>query len=496
KKDGVTDEELEKARNQMIKYLVTTNLSIESKARMLGWAAVTVGDINTVNSRMEEIRSVTKDDILRAANDYLNLDHVHKFTIKQNTGMQNARKDDETAAITAEPEEKAPSPGRPGVKRPKSFPAEAPTDNKVQASFDLEYDQATLDNGINVLVVSNHEVPFVSVMLGLPYGGWTDFIPGTASMTLSMLTRGTTNYTEAELAAELERYAISLAGSVDIDTATVGMNATTEQLNRGMALLAEVIKEPTFPQDEFDKLLQQKITELNIKEQNPRYLADKHLNEILFGQHPYSRTADGTVKDIKQLKSNQLELWWKKFAKPERATLIFAGDITKQEAVELAEQYLGDWKGDPLVEMIALADIPKPSDTTIYIVNRPGSAQAQIKVGQLGITRRQQPDYFVSLLASAYFGGSFHSRLNESVRVGLMVRGVDTEHGIWRGPLKFRHLPRMSLSQKRFVSFSKRSVSSEPLNRLIANFMTRAVISSVVLPVAVKPLRISQAICG
>jgi zinc protease len=426
--EGITDEELEKAQNQLIKQMVTANLSIDSKARMLGVAAVTIGDVSWVNRRMEEIRSITKGDIQRAAKEHLNINHVYRFTIKQNAGMQNAQKDDEAAAITAEAELEAPAPGRQGVQRPEQFPKTAPTTQDVEASFDLDYERALLPNGLNVLVVSNHEVPFVSVNLGLVNGAWTEDKPGTAMMTLSMLTRGTATYDEASLAEELERHAISLGGSADIDTATVSMNCTTEQLGRGMELLAEVVLNPTFPQDEFDKLLQQKITELNIKGQDPGYLAAKHLNEILFDQHPYARTADGTVEGLKQLNARDLKEWWVRFGRPEKATLIFAGDITKQKAVELAKQYLGDWNIAAPIPMMKLAAIPEPKPTTVYIVNRPGSAQAQISVGQLGITRRQQPDYFVSLLASTYFGGSFHSRLNENIRV---KRGLT--YGAWGG---------------------------------------------------------------
>ncbi|MDH4201583.1 MAG: insulinase family protein [Phycisphaerae bacterium] len=415
--EGILDKELEKARNQLTKRLVTMNLSIESKARMLGAAAVSMGDISKVNTRIEEIHSVTKEDIQRAANQYVDMNRVFQFTIRQNTGMQNARKDDEEAAITAEPERQAPAPGRPGVKRPKNFPETAPLTKESEASFDLKYEQAKLSNGLQVLVIPNHEVPFVSVTLGLTNGAWTDTKPGTAAMTLSMLTRGTAKHNEAQLAEELEQYAISLGGSADIDTATVSMNCTTEQLDRGMGLLAEVVKEPAFPKEEFHKLLQQKITDLNIKEQDPRYLADKYLDKVLFGQHPYARTADGTVEDLKQLSIRDLREWWIRFGHPEKATLIFAGDITKQKAVELAKQYLGDWNIATPTPMMKLVAVPDPKPTTVYIVNRPGSAQAQIKVGQLGMTRRQQPDYFVSLLVSTYFGGSFYSRLSDNIRV-------------------------------------------------------------------------------
>ena len=424
---GIADAELEKARNQMAKHLVTSGLSIESKARMLGSAAVTVGDVNTVNTKLDEIHSVTQEDIVRAAKEYLAWDQVLRFTIKQNVGMEHARKDDEAAEITAEPELDAPKPGRTGVKRPDRFPKKPPTDNQVKASFELDYEKGTLDNGLKVRVIPNHEVPFVSVMLGLTNGAWTDTTPGTAAMTLSMLTRGTETYSEAQLAAELEQYAISLSGSATMDTATVGMNCTTEQLNRGMKLLAEVVLEPTFPQSEFGKLLQQKISDLNIKEQDPRYLADRYLDEFLFGQHPYARPADGTVETIRKLNIEDLKQWWNVYAQPAFATLIFGGDITKDQAVQLANASFGTWESVPITMSEPIAPPPAKS-TTIYIINRPGSAQAQIKVGQLGITRRQQPDYFISLLAGTYFGGSFHSRLNENIRV---KRGLT--YGAWGG---------------------------------------------------------------
>lgn len=427
KNGTISDAELEKARNQLLKGLITTNLSVESKAQMLGTAAVTVGDIHTVNTHIDEIRSVTKEDLQRAANQYLDMNRVFSFTVKQNTGMQNARKDNEDAVVTAEPELEAPAPGRPGVKRPKDFPATPPIAESTAPSFDLDYEQAKLSNGIQVLVIPNHEVPFVSVMLGLANGAWTETKPGTAGMTMSMLTRGTAEHTEAQLAAELDQFAISLGGSANMDTATLSMNCTTEQIERGMGLMAEVVLQPTFPQEEFDKLLQLKITDLNIKEQDPTYLADKFLNEILFGSHPYARTVDGTPDGIQQLKPADLKLWWKSYAQPDFATLIFAGDISKKDAVALAEKHFGQWSPVPIQAPVA-GNIPAPAPTTIYIVNRPGSAQAQIKVGQLGITRRQQPDYFINLLTGAYFGGSFNSRLNENIRV---KRGLT--YGAWGG---------------------------------------------------------------
>jgi zinc protease len=427
KKNGVTDVELEKARNQLLKYLVTTNLAIESKARMLGRAAVTMGDVGKVNTFIEEIRSITKEDIQRAANQYLDMNRVSSFTIMQNTGMQNARKNDEAVAITAEPELEAPAPGREGVKRGTDFPATAPVSEYTKSPFDLKYKQAKLRNGLKVLVVENHEVPFVSVKLGLTHGAWTETKPGTAAMAATMLTRGTTGYSEAELAAAMDQSAITIDGYAEMDTAGVNMNCLKENLNLAMGLLSEVVQEPAFQQEEFDKLLKQTVTGLNIKEQKPDYLAETYFNEILFGKHPYARPVQGSSRDVKQLTAADLKQWWEIHSQPKFGTLIFAGDISKKDAVALAEKHFGQWKSVAVAAPL-VTNAPQTKPTTIYLVNRPGSAQAQIHVGQLGITRQQQPDYFIGLLTGAYFGGSFHSRLNENIRV---KRGLT--YGAWGG---------------------------------------------------------------
>lgn len=415
---GVRADEMEKARNQLLKRVVTDTLTVENKAQLVGNAAVTVGDVSRINRVQDEIRAVTPEDIQRVAQTWLKENQVFRFVIKRNEdGMRSARLDDDAAPITAEPEVVSPPPGRKGVVRPPSYPDTAPFADSGSSVFDLPFEEAELPNGLTVLVVSNHETPFVSAMLGFRSGAWTERLPGTAAMTLAMLTRGTTTHSEAELARLLEHYAISLTGQADHDTAIVAMDCLTEQLDRGMQLMAEVVLDPAFDAEEFAKLLNQEITSLQIRRQDPSYLADNGFNRAVFGEHPYSRPVNGTPETLGQLRPNELKLWWSKFARPDQATLIFAGDITLPQAVELAQTYLGQWRTDLVEVGLMLPDIPDPQSAQITLIDRPGSVQAQLRLGHLGITRRQQPDYFYSLIAGNYFGGSFNSRLNDAVRV-------------------------------------------------------------------------------
>ncbi len=429
KSEGVSEQELEKARNQMLKSVVTGNLTIDRKARLLGMAAVEKQDISRVNTMFDEIRAVKRADIQRAAKTYLTDKGSLTVIVKENLkGALAGERLEEEAPITAEAEEKAPPPGRKGVVRGEDFPTKAPFGELVDFNPMPKYSVKELANGLTVMVVENNEVPFVSVTLGLLSGAWTEKKPGTASMAMQMLTKGTGKHTEAALAEELERYAISLYGSANMDTSAISANCVSEHIGRAMSLLGEVVLEPAFWVDEFEKLQIQVVTSLVVEAQRPSYQADKEFRRRLYGEHPYARTVRGELEEVKRLKVDDLKSWWRKSARPDKATLIFAGDITEAEAVKLANKTLGRWKAEGKEKQVSPADFPKADGMRIYVVNRPGSQQSQIRMGLLGITRHQQPDYFVSRVVSNYFGWGFNSRLNESIRV---KQGLT--YGIWGG---------------------------------------------------------------
>jgi zinc protease len=416
--ERVTDRELLKAKNQLLKNLVTENLTIESKAAALGSAAVLEGNTANVNQRLDAIRRLTADDLLRVAKEYLAPDRALHAKVERNLlGMLFGRKKnpEDEAPITAASETDPPPPGRAGLTRPADALTSPPTAKLLDFDPTLKYESATLANGLKVIVVENHEVPFISVQLGLLHGAWSEAKPGTASMTLGMLTKGTEKHDEGQLADELETYGISLGGSADLDTASVSLSCVTDNIDRAMPLLAEVVRTPTFPESDFTKLRAQVLTGLAVSSHEPSYIADREFRRRVFGAHPYARTETGEIADVQALEIEDLRAWWDKFARPDVATLIFAGDIDKARAVALAQATLGDWKAEGARPEVRLPPIPPPAERRVYLVDRPG-VQSQIRVGHLGI-KRDHPAYFVSRVASQYFGGAFSSRLNETIRV-------------------------------------------------------------------------------
>jgi zinc protease len=417
-KQPVTREELETARNQQLRSIVTSNLEVESKASVLGSAAVTVGDLSYANKILSQIRDVTASDIQRVAGDYLRLDRAFEIVVKENPGgMKNATKDDESAAVLAQPEKQAPPPGRPGEKRPETFPAKAPQAKMQAPDIQLNYTEQTLKNGLKVAVVPNHEVPFVSVKLGIALGATTESRPGTVNLAAQMLNRGTKTRTEKDLADQMARFAIDINGAASMDDTQVNANCLVDHLDKAMELMSDVVINPVFDPNEFEKLRKQTLTGLAVQEQNPEYLAEREFARQLYGQHPYARTVEGTTRDIGRLSAQDLNNWWKQHIGPKGATLIFSGDIELDKAVTLAEKYFGGWKNDAVIPDTKLPDFPAEPKMRIVLVDYPGSAQVQIRAGCRSMNRKEQPEYFAARVVNNYFGTSFNSWINETLRV-------------------------------------------------------------------------------
>ena len=460
----VSHQELLKARNQKLKGAVMDCLAVTSKASMLGRAAISEGDVARVNSLLDRIRKVTEDDLLRVAKTYLAPDRALQATVVSAGGgaatgaasSTASQVSEEDSPITAKPEEKAPPPGREGAKRPENYPTTAPVAQRGDIKMKADFVSKTLDNGLKVIVVTNSEVPFVSVHLGMMCGEWSESKSGSADLAVRMLTKGTAGHTEAQLADELETYAISLNGGADMDTGSVRANCVTEHAERMMGLLGEVVLSPTFPAEEFEKLRKKTRAELTIAAANPSHVADREFNQRLWGEHPYSRGAGLEVAELDALSVDDLKQWWSAAARPDLAVLIFAGDIEPDKAMELARKTFGQWQAKGPKPQVDLPEIPRPAATRIYVVDQPGMVQSQIRVGRLGITRRH-PDYFTSVVVNGYFGGAFGSRLNKSLRV---EKGLT--YGVWGG-----NSPRRFAGEVSIHSFTKTEATARAVRAIM-----------------------------
>jgi zinc protease len=136
----------------------------------------------------------------------------------------------------------------------------------------------------------------------------------------------------------------------------------------------------------------------------------------LYGGHPYARDVSGEPADVDVIDANDLKRTWKAFAQPDEAFLIVVGDVTPGEVVTQTKKVFGAWRAQAPKPHIDLATPENPETNHIYVVDRPGAAQSEIRIAQLGVTHTC-PQIAESDLVEAYFGGTFGSRLNNAIRV-------------------------------------------------------------------------------
>ncbi|HVP11920.1 MAG TPA: pitrilysin family protein [Phycisphaerae bacterium] len=427
--EPITEAELNKMKNQMRRGVIEGMLTDAGKAGQLGQYAVLFGDAERINRRLDEIDAVTVQDVQRVAKKYLTKEGRLSVLIEPSVGgmlksmfgsgyEEGTAADKATTQSTQAAENRVAKRGGPkgSAERPDSFPGKPPIAKMLDEVPEPSHPEKTLPNGLKIVVVSNHEVPMVWARLGIKSGAWTEEKPGVAVATMGMLTKGTKTRDAKQLAETLESNAIELNGSADMDTATVSMSAMLPQLDLGMQLLVDIVQNPTFPKDEFDILQQQAKMGLMVQSKTPEYVADRELRHQIFGAHPYARTPQGELEDVDKVKTDELKAWWGRHLRPDNAVIYVAGDITAEKAFKLIEDHLGSWKVEGKFEAPVLPPVPAKQKTHIYIVDRPGSVQSQIRVGHQGITRKDA-DYFVSRVLGNVFGGSFGSRLNKAIRV-------------------------------------------------------------------------------
>lgn len=427
--EPISERELTKAKNQMLRDAVVASLTVENKANLLGQTALLDGSPERLNRRLEDIRAVTVADVQRAARTYLSPSRRNTVRIEPSltgllSGLLGGGKgpaEDEGAAppAAATASRVAPRTGpKATAQRPETFAAKPPVRPLFDTITPVERSEQTLSNGLKVVAVPNHELPFVTLQLSLHYGAWADdpAKPGVVSMALSMLTQGTAKHSAIELAEELEFNAVALSGSAGNDAAAIHASCISDKLGLASQLLAEVVRQPTFPDKEFQVLKQQTVMGLMVNSREPSYLADRELRQRLYGSHPYARTATGEVADVRRIVPGDLAAWWKLYGRPDRAVLYVAGDVEPAQVFELARERFGGWTAEGSPSDPRLSAPPAIAGCQIYLIDRPGLVQSQIRAAHRSIDRHHA-DFHSAELLTQVFGGAFSSRLNESLRV-------------------------------------------------------------------------------
>jgi zinc protease len=275
-----------------------------------------------------------------------------------------------------------------------------------------------LSNGLPVWVIEAHKVPLVQVNLVVTAGSGNDPAGtfGVASMTAAMLDEGAGSRSALELADAVDFLGANLTTGSTFDESVVRLNVPAPRLGDALPLMADVALRPTFPQEDLDRLRQERLTALLQARDDPNAIAPRAFQRIVFGAvHRYGTSATGTEATLKSFTPMDLRLFHDAFYLPLRATLVVVGDIRTDDVMAMLEKSFGGWRNTAAVARFVLPDAPQLTRGQIYLVDKPDAAQSVIQIGWVGVPR-STPDYFRIQVTNTILGGSFSSRLNQNLR--------------------------------------------------------------------------------
>ena len=287
-----------------------------------------------------------------------------------------------------------------------------------QASFPAR-ETAELGNGLKVILARRDAVPVVNFTLLLDAGYASDqfALPGTARMAMAMLDEGTTSRDALQISDALDTLGATLGAGSNLDASSVSMSALVENLDESLDLFADVVLNPSFPEDEFDRLKQQQLAGIGREKVQPVSMAQRVLPRILYGEgHAYSNplTGSGTEQSVSELSLDSLSSFHDTWFKPNNATLVVVGDIAMADLLPAIESRFASWEaGD--VPAKNLAEVPAQPETVVYLIDRPDSAQSIIFAGQVAPPKGDPRNLHIEAM-NDMLGGGFTSRINLNLR--------------------------------------------------------------------------------
>ncbi len=282
-------------------------------------------------------------------------------------------------------------------------------------------ERTTLSNGLKVVLAERHTVPVVQLSLLIDAGHAADSLakPGTSNLALAMINDGTKTRDALQISARAEELGARIGAGSNLDTSYITLNAITSRLTESLELFSDILLNPTFPDSELTRLKAQSLAAIQQQKSQPRGIASRLFPRLVYGEgHAYSNpfSGIGTEATVSSMTTDELRAFYRRWVRPDNATLLIVGDTTLAQMKPLLEQRLSGWKAPaeplPVKQLGVVAPQAKPR---VFLVNRTGSEQSLIMAVELA-PPRATPDNAALETVNTILGGSFISRINMNLR--------------------------------------------------------------------------------
>ncbi|MBA4312153.1 MAG: hypothetical protein C0417_05945 [Chlorobiaceae bacterium] len=277
--------------------------------------------------------------------------------------------------------------------------------------------KAKLKNGLQVWLVERHNLPTVAFNLVIQAGSDHDPLnmTGLASMTADVIDEGTKMRDALKISDDIESIGASFNVGSSWDGTFMSLSCLSKYIDKGLDIFADVLVNPVFPQKEFERLQKQRLTSLLQQKDQAVMIANNSFSAILYGSsHPYGNNPSGTEASVKGMTTGDLQKFYQTNYRPNNATLIIVGDVKMDDILPQLEQLMADWN-PAVVPSFSVPAPPVIEKRKIYLIDKPGAAQSEIRIGYPALPR-STPEFFPVQVMNRMLGGQFMSRINLNLR--------------------------------------------------------------------------------
>jgi predicted Zn-dependent peptidase len=274
-----------------------------------------------------------------------------------------------------------------------------------------------LKNGMTVLLLEKRGVPLVDVFAIVKTGAAVDPTgqEGLASITASLLRKGTKTRTAQQFASEFDYIGGSFDAGAGAEFTSISAEFLTKDLARGLDLFSDALLHPIFPQNEADKMLAQSLDGIKAAKDDPQSVLGLYYDGYLYGAHPYGRSADGDELSLKRIQRDAIAKFYDANYAPGNTILGIAGEFDAAELRKRLEDTFGAWSARTVANTAIPVATPAKGKR-LLLIDKPDATQTYFAIGNIG-TAVNDPDRFAIRVVNMIFGGRFTSDLNEALRV-------------------------------------------------------------------------------
>ena len=420
---GVTDRDIERIKAGLETQFYNGISSVLGKSFQLAQYNVFAGDPGFIEQDIENIKKVTKEDVMRVYNTYIKDKPFVLTSFVPKGQMELIAENSEKApvveeAITDNVAKEVEDSNEEIAKTPSNFDRSIQPEQGPAPKLSIPQSwSAELANGMKVYGIEQNEIPVVNFSMVMEGGHLLDDMNknGVANLMTDIMMEGTANKTPEELEEEIELLGASLNMYTTRESIVIQGNTLTRNLQKTLDLVQEILMQPRWDEEELARIKTATINQIKRSDANPNAVASRVYNKLLYGEdHIFAYPTSGTVESVEAITMDDLKAFYEKNFSPSVTNMHIVGKISKDDALAAIDGLAQAWPGKEVT--IPSYPMPDPRDrSSVYFVDIPNAKQSVINIGYVAMPRTD-PDFYPAEVMNYKLGGSFSGSVNMILR--------------------------------------------------------------------------------